>query len=540
MQRLNLNKQRVAKPIHKHWQFCVGGEHAAVAMRADYAKQLKYVHDELGIKYVRFHGIFNDDMHTLPALDEILPIPGVGHIRERSFYHCGVAYDNVLAAGMKPYVELSFMPEAFAKTHGGQSKIFYGSNFSQPLDYDAWAEHVTEFLKFLIHRYGVAEVESWFFEVWNEPDLKGAFFLGTQEEYFKLYEVTARAVKAVDEKLRIGGPVTSGSRWIEEFVRFCEENDVPLDFISTHQYAGDPLTGVSEADAAGGEKKVDAEGEAGEITPEMQKLGQAAQMFADMPAGTSHLDIMRMIMGEPSEKEDIPNDRFRKNSKMVKEQAKGLPVFYTEWNFSAVLTDYGNDTRKAAAYVVKTILDVEKNINESSLWCFSDIFEEMHQFTEEFHGGFGLQTIHGIPKPTFYAMKMLAELEDARIDIGEDATDHEIGVAAFESAEKLQFLLFRQKMKQREEEPEEIQISVALEKVPQRITLKRIDAVHCNPLAVWERMGKPKDLNPMETAEIISQSELKEETVSYESDGENLLVKEALGVNDIYMITIYK
>ena len=355
MKRMIVGSDRKTKPFHKHWQFGVGGEHAAVAMRADYSRQLKKVHDELGISRIRFHGIFNDDMHTLPALDEILPIPGVDTIRERSFYHCGVTYDNVLEAGMKPIVELSFMPEAFAKTKG-HGKMFYGSNFSQPDNYELWAEHVSEFIKFLIHRYGKDEVESWFFEVWNEPDLKGSFFMGTQEEYFQLYEVTAKAIKAIDEGIKVGGPVTSGSRWIPEFVAFCKSKNVPLDFISTHQYSGDPLTGVKEEHA-----------EKAEPTTE-NPLSKVKEMFANLPKDISHLEIVRMIMGDSSEKEEIPNDRFKKNAKLVKAQAEGLPVYYTEWNFSAVMSDYSNDTRKAAAYLIKTALDVEESVTGSSVW----------------------------------------------------------------------------------------------------------------------------------------------------------------------------
>ena len=529
MQEWILSQDRSYSRLNKHWQFSVGADHAKQALRADYLKQLKFIHDELGIRYVRFHGIFCDDMHTLPGLDEVLPIPGGEALTERSFYYCGAVYDGILETGMKPLVELSFMPTSLAKSKA-TGKIFYGSNFSQPEDYDAWAEHVSEFVKYLLHRYGAEEVESWYFEVWNEPDLRGSFFLGTQEEYFRLYEVTARAIKALDEKLLVGGPATSGSRWISDFVAFCEENDVPVDFISTHQYAGDPLTGVSEPGEAAEEDNAEA----------IEKLNAAQGFLAALPKGIRHLDIMRMIMGEPSEAQDIPNDRFRLNASAVRKQAKEYPVIYDEWNFSAILTDYGNDTRKAAAYLVKTALDVEKNVTGSSLWCFSDIFEEMHQFTDEFHGGFGLQTIHGIPKPSFYALKLLCSLAENRIDLGPDATDGEIGIAAFENEEKLQVLLFRQKMKQLDLAKETLKVKLPVGKIPARVTLERIDAEHGNPLGVWEAQGKPQDLNRAEVQSILNASRLQTESVSFDyADGMAAFSAE-LGVNDVHLYTLYK
>lgn len=120
-----------------------------------------------------------------------------------------------------------------------------------------------------------------------------------------------------------------------------------------------------------------------------------------------------------------------------------------------------NDTRKPAAYIVKAALDPEKLVAGSSVWCFSDIFEE-------FYGGFGLLTHSGISKPAYYAMKMLAELCDNRIVLDKDASDGEVGIAAFEDVDKMQILLFRQKMKNEVLPKEHIEVEVALERKSQR------------------------------------------------------------------------
>lgn len=147
-------KQNMSRyPFSQKWQFCIGSCHAATLLRADTLRHLKRVHDELGIRYVRCHGIFNDDMHTLTGFQDVLEIPGGDRFVERSFWHCAVVYDNILDCGMKPFVELSFMPEHLAKnkTHG---KILYGSITSMPESTDTWSEYITAFVRYLIHRYG--------------------------------------------------------------------------------------------------------------------------------------------------------------------------------------------------------------------------------------------------------------------------------------------------------------------------------------------------------------------------------------------------
>ena len=176
-----------AKPFRKHWQFCVGSAHAGMAMRTDYCEQLKQIHDELGIERVRFHGIFSDDMHTYDTMTTVMPMPGSEQVPfyENSFRLPGLVYDNVLKAGMKPFVELSFMPSQMAK-RPTRGSFYWKPCIAPPKDEAQWQAYIQKFVRFLLNRYGKEEVETWFFEVWNEPDLKTPFFDGTQEEYFRL------------------------------------------------------------------------------------------------------------------------------------------------------------------------------------------------------------------------------------------------------------------------------------------------------------------------------------------------------------------
>lgn len=523
-----IRKNTPVRPWNKHWQFCVGSGHAALALRTDYTKQLKFIHDELGIERVRFHGIFCDDMHTLHTMADVIPLPGGGNFTEQSFRLCGLAYDNVLAAGMKPFVELSFMPALLAKKKK-RGMFFYRPVISMPKSDAAWEVYIQAFVRFLIDRYGKEEVESWFFEVWNEPDLRIAFFDGTQADYFHLYEVTAKAIKSVDPRIRVGGPATSGSKWVREFVAHCRQNGLPLDFITTHQYAGDPLGGI---DSENEEEKTQGKDQ---ISGSF-KLSSLLHPFGNLKQGTV-LEAFRTFRQDKSETTDIPYGVFETNSKIVRRQAEGLPVYYTEWNANAIFSAASNDTRKVAAYDVRAALAVEQDVTGSSIWCFSDIFEELHPFPEEFHGGFGLLTQSGIPKPAFHGLKLLNRAGDERYEL-DGAMDGEVQMAAFRKGDLRQVLLMRQKMKNAPLPAETVNVRMELESAPKRLRLLRIDETHGNPLKLWQDMGSPQTPTPAQIEELKKRSAMVEEQQEYRYSDGVLVFTCKLGVNDIYFIEI--
>ena len=176
------------EPTNFAWQFGIGNDHAFQLLRKDVLSHLKLAHDELGIKYVRFHGIFDDDMQIIQRLSDVKGVgalPNANLIQEENFRLVAQVYDNILEIGMKPFVELSFMPSALAS--GNTVGFKYQNNITMPKNLDEWAGFIKRFITFLIERYGREEVESWYFEVWNEPDL--AIFLSSEnpkQDYFAL------------------------------------------------------------------------------------------------------------------------------------------------------------------------------------------------------------------------------------------------------------------------------------------------------------------------------------------------------------------
>lgn len=531
---LKIKSNLPTSKYEKKWQFCVGSCHAATLLRADAIAQLKRVHDELGIKRVRCHGVFNDDMGTLNGFSQaFFGMPVGEHIVETNFYKVGLAYDNLLSIGMQPFVELSFMPELLAadKTRS----FIYGSISSMPESLERWCAYLKAFLSYLFHRYGEDEVTSWYFEVWNEPDLAKQFYNGTQMTYFQFYEATARTFKEFCPRLMIGGPSTSASKWIPEFVGFCKMNNVPLDFVSTHQYLGEPFLGVGEDQQE--ERILDPEAEAAELEEKAKKVNR---ILCNVQGDTPFLECMRMVLGKDgTEKDGLDANLLSKNARVVKEQAGELPVFYTEWNISASFGSYSHDMRKMAAYDVRTSLALEELVEGNSIWCYSDIFEELHQFKEPFYGGYGMMTYTGIPKPVYHGMRMLAQAEETRILLDEEQFT-EVEAAAFEGEKEKQVLLFRQNTKQYEAEPEKVNLSIELMEQPKRVYLQRIDDNHCNPLKVWESMNCPFDLNRSEVDSIMEVSRMMDEKLAFTYEDNMLQTEVALGINDLYFIRIEK
>lgn len=136
--------------------------------------------------------------------------------------------------GVKPFVELGFMPAALAS--GKQTIFWWRGNVTPPKDYKKWEDFIRNLTQHFTERYGVDEVKTWYFEVWNEPNLTPGFWTGTQEEYFKLYKYAVHGVKSVNADYKVGGPGTAGAAWESEMIEYCTNNNVPIDFISTHSY----------------------------------------------------------------------------------------------------------------------------------------------------------------------------------------------------------------------------------------------------------------------------------------------------------------
>jgi xylan 1,4-beta-xylosidase len=340
---------------------CIGAGRANEGLRADWQEQLRYVKEQCGFKYIRMHGLLTDDMGVYFEDKTGKPI--------YNWQYVDKLFDFLLSINMKPFVELGFMPRALAS--GNKTIFWWNGNVTPPKDYDKWAGLIKNMVLHFKERYGHDEVKTWYFEVWNEPNLKDAFFTGDQAEYFKLYKYTANAIKEVSADYRVGGPSTAGNAWIPEFINFCYTNKVAIDFVSTHTY------GVKQG-------YLDVDGSTGTILN--------AHPYS--------------VSGE------IIDSRKQINTSPI----PGLELHYTEWSSSYTPSDPMHDSYHQAAYILEKIKKVGDAPKSMSYWVFTDIFEEAGPRTTPFHGGFGLLNYQSINKPAFYSYQFLNRLGNKELE----------------------------------------------------------------------------------------------------------------------------
>lgn len=495
----------------RYWTFCVGSGHASLALRSDYQEQLKRAHDELGFERVRFHGVFNDDMKVITRLSDYIPIiPNSKKVKTTSFYHIALVFDKLLEIGIKPFVELGFMPSALAK--GKRTVFYYKGNITLPKKREEWVAFIKEFINFLIDRYGKDEIETWYFEVWNEPDLKHFFFEGSQKDYFELYKDTVTAIKNIDDKIIVGGPSTSSNRWLTDMRNYCEAERLPLDFLSTHHYPGDDL-GLPM------------------FTKEKLKtILSSAKNGADV-----HTAINSIVYN--AEKLPMIDRKSMVNqAKKAREEAGSVPLIYSEWNVCPSCTAPLHDTAQSASYVIKHTMDCQYIMDACSFWTFSDIFEELTFFTKPFSGSFGLMTVQGIPKPSYWAFYMLNRLGEERFDL--PTTHKNIELAAFRKGEKIQLLVYRQNYNEGTEVAETVKIDCSLSKKVSKATVMKIDRTHCNPKALWQEMGEPEYLSNAAVDAIKERTKIAEEQIDFIETENGIIINTALADNDVQLIEI--
>jgi xylan 1,4-beta-xylosidase len=223
-------------PVHDFphfWDKMFGSGRAILTLRETYRNDLRAVKEITDFEYVRFHAIFHDETGIYSEDQQANPVYNFSYIDQ--------IYDGLLANKVRPCVEISFMPRQLSSNPATSHAFWYKPNVEPPKDWNKWDQLMRTFAQHLLDRYGESEVAQWYFEVWNEPNID--FWAGTpkQSTYFELYDHTARALKSVSPKLRVGGPVTAAADWVDAFLAHVEQSGAPIDFVSTHGYADDTV-----------------------------------------------------------------------------------------------------------------------------------------------------------------------------------------------------------------------------------------------------------------------------------------------------------
>lgn len=505
---LRTSAQSEAKPLVHFWSFCVGAGRANEGLRANWLDHLRLAVKECGFQYIRFHGIFHDDMFVYRKQNG----------REvYNWQYLDELFDRLLAIGIRPFVELGFTPSDMAS--GTATQFWWKGNTTPPRDFGKWAGLVDKAARHWIDRYGLAEVRRWYFEVWNEPDLE-AFWHGTKSRYFELYRVTVRALKAVDAGLRVGGPATSNfvpddrfagetedpakqmtfrdrnidaaqwrAVWVEDFLKFCAREKLPLDFISTHPYPTDFA---------------------------LDGHGEYRGLSRNVNATRDDLKWLRDLV----DRSPYPN----------------AEIHLTEWNSSPSPRDHSHDYLPAAAYVVKANIESSGLVDSLSYWTFTDVFEESGAGDSIFHGGFGMINFQGVVKPTFHAYRFLNLLGDEELTRGNGwiATRHshsgKLSLLAYNYPEEVSSTV---PMAANPEAAEAIQakgspmgFSVELYDLQSgaRFIVETVDDKHGFAIPMWRAMGRPEP-PAREEAERLREAAFATRKEYFTADGGKLSLR---------------
>ncbi|WBQ07028.1 GH39 family glycosyl hydrolase [Kribbella sp. CA-293567] len=248
--RLTVDALAEGTELHRPWVPMVGSERLSQLLceessggreiGAELEQALRRMHDELGVRTVRAHAIFHDDTRVYREVDGV---------PQYDFEVVDAIYDKLLGIGLRPVVELGFMPRDLA-SDPARTVFEYGAIISPPKSYERWHDLVRALVAHLVERYGPDEVLGWDFEVWNEANLE-VFWSGSKAEWMHLYDVSAAAVKSVDERLAVGGPSSAAAGWVDDLLAHAASTGSPVDFVTTHTYGSPPLDVQASLDRHG-------------------------------------------------------------------------------------------------------------------------------------------------------------------------------------------------------------------------------------------------------------------------------------------------
>ena len=469
---------RPAIPFNRFFQRGISSCRAYLTLREDFRSHVRRVQRDIGFRGIRFHGIFDDEVGAVHYAPARYTDPDGGP--RLNFQNIIRIYRFFVEQGMTPFVELGFMPEQFAS--GTKTCFAYKGNVTPPKDYAQWGRLVRRFAAQMVETFGLNEVRRWHFEVWNEPDLS-YFWTGSQADYFRLYAESAKAIKSVDAELKVGGPATSGCKWIQETIDFCRSERLPLDFISTHDYCVNAALGLD------GQKN------------EMHWGGGPQRMYDSAAKVRATVDA----------------SAFPKAG-----------VHFTEWNVTPVHADrFGKDSEFTAAFVLATLKKVSGLVDSYMFWTISDIFEESGLSLMPFTGKYGIVNFDGVPKPVFHAFRWMAMLYD------EEMADTPGWCRVTRGPEgKLRVLAWNLP------EVEKMDLTGgewALKAIPRnenlllqplrgrfKVTTHGVNAQRGNAMRAWQKMGSPAYPAPEQVAKMHAAAEatfISETTIEADNGG---------------------
>ena len=429
-EKIEIDAQAQTRPFPHFWEEMFGSGRANLTLRESYRNDLRAVKQVTDFKYVRFHAILHDENGVYNEDEHGNPVYNLSYVDQ--------IYDGLLKNGVRPVVEISFMPKKLAFNPDALHPFWYKQNVSPPKSMERWDDLMTHFAQHLVDRYGIDEVAQWYFEVWNEPNIDFWNGIPRDKSYFDLYAHTARALKGVSPRLRVGGPATAAAAWVDDFLKYAADNHVPVDFVSSHGYADDTVENLF---------------------------------------GTN---------------EDISmDDRVCRAIGKVRKQIQAsampkLPLFWTEWNVQGM--NESRDTSFVGTGLANTIRECDGLVEMMSFWTFSDVFEEGGPSPKPFEGQFGLRAKGGINKPSYYDFALLHQLGDQRI-----ANPSTNAIVTKQKDGSLAVAVWNLVDPDKTGSTKDVQLVFRGVPANAAVSISRVDETHSNTLAAYKAIGSPLD-----------------------------------------------
>ncbi len=445
LQHVTIDAQASTTPFPHFWEQIFGSGHAILSLRDSYRSDIRSVHNVADFRYVRFHGILDDEVGLYNEDPHGNPVYNFSYVDQID--------DGLLQNGVRPVVELSFMPRKLAFNPRDLHVFWYHPDVSPPKSWELWDDMITHLAQHLVDRYGIQEVSQWYFEVWNEPNIDFWGGIPRQQSYFDLYDHTARDIKRVSPLLRVGGPATAAASWIPAFLAHAAAMHVPIDFVSTHGYADDTVQNLFHTD---------------------QKIPRDDRVCRAVAKVRQEIDAS-----------SLPH----------------LPLLWTEWN--VIGAEDARDTTYVGPALANTVRECDGSVTEMSFWTFDDVFEEDGPIQRPFDGHFGLIAKGGIYKPSYYAFGLLHQLGDRRIAsnakdlIATETADGGLAIAVWNLVDP-------------GDRGTTQTLDLTLRGVPAdaAIAIQRVDNNHGNVLPRYAAMGSPDDPTPSQVVELNHQTAL--------------------------------
>jgi xylan 1,4-beta-xylosidase len=432
---IEIDGNAASHPFPHFWEQMFGSGRAILSLRQDYRDDLQAVKKITDFRYVRFHAIFDDDVGLYKEARD-------GGI-DLNFSYVDQIYDGLVANGVKPFVELSFMPKALSSNPDAIQSFWYRPNIAPPKDYAKWDALIRGFARHLVERYGEDEVSNWYFEVWNEPNIDFWAGVPKQQSYFDLYDHTARALKSVSPRIRVGGPATAQAAWVDQFIKHASSASVPVDFVSTHVYGNDSAHDVFGTD---------------ENIPRTQMVCRAVRKVHDQIAASA----------QPS-----------------------LPLIWSEFNASYKNEEDVTDAPFMGPWLADTIRQCDGMTEMMSYWTFSDVFEEQGVIQKPFYGGFGILAEGGVPKPAFNAFALLHRLGDRRLDVRGGVSGADSVLVTKRADGSLVIAVWNLFLPEEQGTAKRVTLHFMNVHDATEARVWTIDATHGSPLPSYEAMGSP-------------------------------------------------